>query len=69
MTTKAERAELRKELGRVGREALLQTLLEAWDQLDALDDCMAVESSIAMHAPFGPCLCGETHNDLVEADG
>lgn len=37
MTTKAERAELRKELGRVGREALLQTLLEAWDQLDALD--------------------------------
>lgn len=37
MTTKEERVELRKELGRVGREALLQTLLEAWDQLDALD--------------------------------
>lgn len=37
MTTKEERVELRKELGRTSREELLQLLLEAWVELDALD--------------------------------
>jgi hypothetical protein len=64
MTTKEERAALRKDIGRVGRAELLRLLEDAWNQLDAY----AVPT---LRLPFtNPCdhldLCGDT---LVEAQG
>jgi len=50
MKTREQRAEIRKAIGRVGREELLQLLLEAWDQLDVADDAIGGDAIVeAMH--------------------
>jgi hypothetical protein len=44
MTAKEERAELRKSLGRIGREELIRLLEDAYRELDDLDDAVTILS-------------------------